>query len=147
MSLSAAIVASGAVPGLLAYVDGVPAGWVAIEPREAYSGLDRSRFLKRVDERPVWSVTCFFIARPARRRGLTVRLLRAATAYAATRGASMVEGYPIDRSGASVPAAFAWTGLAAAFRAAGFLEVARRSPTRPIMRRAVTLEDGDDDHE
>ena len=132
-----AIVASDAVPGLLAYVEGVPAGWCAIAPRDHYPGLARSRILSPVDERPVWSVTCFFIARSYRRRGLTVRLLLAAVEHARSRGAQVVEGYPHDAGEGELPPAFAWTGLAAAFRTAGFEEVARRSPKRPIMRHTV----------
>jgi GNAT superfamily N-acetyltransferase len=88
-----------------------------------------------VDDRPVWSVVCFFVARPHRRRGLTVRLLREACRYARARGASLLEGYPVEPVSGKTPDAFAWTGLASAFRAAGFVEVERRSPTRPIMRR------------
>ena len=74
------------------------------------------------------------MARPHRRRGVTVELLRAAAEHAARRGASILEGYPVEPSSGRLPDAFAWTGLASAFRRAGFEEVARRSPTRPIMR-------------
>jgi GNAT superfamily N-acetyltransferase len=131
------IVAGGETPGILAYVSGEPAGWCAIEPREHYPGLARSRTLQPVDEQPVWSVTCFFVARPHRRTGLSVKLLSAAVAYAGWRGAAVVEGYPVDPKSGATADVFAWTGLAAAFRKAGFREVARRSPTRPIMRREV----------
>jgi GNAT superfamily N-acetyltransferase len=132
-----ALVESGKVPGLLAYVDGEPAGWCALGPRESYPRLVRSRILKPVDEEPVWSVVCFFVDRPHRRRGMTVRLLRAAADHARERGASILEGYPVDPKGPELPDAFVWTGLAAAFRAAGFEEVARRSETRPVMRLAL----------
>jgi len=128
------IVRSGAEPGLLAYVDGEPAGWCAVAPRESYTRLARSRTLKPVDDRPAWSAACFYIAPPHRRRGLTVRLLREAVRFAAARGAKIIEGYPVDPSGKTADA-HAWHGLASAFRRAGFSEVARRSPTRPIMRR------------
>jgi GNAT superfamily N-acetyltransferase len=127
------IVASGDAPGLLAYAGGEPAGWCAIAPREAYLRLKGSRILKPIDNQPVWSVVCFFVAKPFRRRGVTVALLRAVTEYAKERGAAVVEGYPIDATG-TMPDMFAWTGLAPAFRNAGFDEVVRRSPTRPIMR-------------
>ncbi len=130
-----AIVESGLKPGILALVDGEPAGWCAVAPRADLPRLARSRILRPVDDQPVWSITCFFVARPFRRRGLSVRLLEAAVAHAAERGASVVEGYPVEPRTDSVPDAFAWYGLASAFRAAGFEEVARRSETRPIMRR------------
>jgi len=128
-------VASGKPPGLLAYVGGESVGWCALAPRETYRRIENSRTLARVDDRPVWSVVCFFIARPLRRRGLTVRLLREAARYARARGANILEGYPVEPTSGKTADAFAWTGLASAFRAAGFVEVERRSATRPIMRR------------
>ena len=128
------LVGGGAEPGLLAYVDGAPAGWIALAPREDYPLLSRSRILQPVDEKPVWSVVCFFVARAYRGRGLTVALLRKAAAYARRRGARRLEGYPVDPIKGKMPDTFAYYGLAAAFRQAGFREVARRSATRPIMR-------------
>ncbi len=128
------LIVGGAEPGLLAYVDGVPAGWMALAPREEYPLLSRSRILQPVDDKPVWSVVCFFVARAHRGHGLTVALLRKAAAYARRRGARMLEGYPVDPVKGKMPDTFAYYGLAAAFRQAGFREVARRSATRPIMR-------------
>ena len=131
------IVNSGEVPGLLAYTSedqNTPVGWCSVAPREAFPVLGRSRTLKPVDDQPVWSVVCFFIAKPYRRQGLTVQLLKAAVAYATQNGAKIVEGYPEDPKKEDVPEIFAFTGLVSAFRQAGFVEVARRSPTRPIMR-------------
>jgi len=127
------LVRSGAEPGVLAYADGEPVGWCAIAPRQQYSGLNRSRILKPVDAQPVWSVTCFFIARGLRRQGLSTKLLRAAVDFARARGAKIIEGYPHDTRKATADV-FVYTGLVSAFRKAGFKEVARRSKTRPIMR-------------
>ena len=124
-------------PGLLAYVGGEPAGWCALAPRQDYPGLGRSRLWKPLDDRPTWSVTCFFVARAHRRQGLTVRLLREAARYARTRGARILEGYPVEPKKGSAPDAWVYTGLAAAFRNAGFKEVARPSATRPLMRRIL----------
>ena len=132
-----ALVRSGECPGILAYAGGTPVGWCAVAAREATPALERSRILKRVDEKPVWSVTCFFIATPFRRRGVSVALLRAAAGHVARRGGRLIEGYPVETRRGRAPDAFVWTGLAAAFREAGFGEVARRSATRPIMRLAV----------
>jgi len=131
------LVEAGSPPGVLAYDGDLAVGWCAVGPREAYPVLERSRVLKRVDGRPVWSITCFFTARPYRRRGVSVGLLRAAARHVASQGGRLVEGYPVEPRAAALPDAFAWTGLASAFRAAGFRECARRSRTRPIMRRAV----------
>jgi len=131
-----ALVLAGPPPGILAYREGKAVGWCAIAPREDYGGLARSRVLAAVDAQAVWSVTCLFVAKPERRRGLSSGLLRAAAAYAKTQGARLVEGYPVEPD-QRLPDPFVWTGLASAFRAAGFVEVARRSKTRPIMRRAL----------
>ncbi|MGB3905086.1 MAG: GNAT family N-acetyltransferase [Anaerolineae bacterium] len=128
------IVDSGEVPGLLAYADGQPIGWCSVAPREAFPRLGRSRILKRVDDQPVWSAVCFFVDKSFRRRGIAVRLLGAAVEHAKKHGAKIVEGYPVEPRKASTPDAFAFTGLASAFRKAGFVEVLRRSDTRPIMR-------------
>ncbi|MCX6069971.1 MAG: GNAT family N-acetyltransferase [Chloroflexi bacterium] len=128
------LVSTGRVPGLIACVDGVPAGWVALAPREEYPLLSRSRILQPVDDTPVWSVVCFFTARAYRRQGVTEALLHQASGFAKRWGARWLEGYPVDPGRGSLPDTFAYHGLAAAFRRAGFREVARRSATRPIMR-------------
>ncbi len=131
------LVDAGAEPGILAYEGGEPVGWCALAPRASYGRLARSRILAPVDERPVWSVVCFFVDRRWRERGVSVALLEAAAAHARERGAELLEGYPVEPRKARAPAVFVYTGLAAAFRRAGFAEVARRSPTRPIMRREL----------
>jgi GNAT superfamily N-acetyltransferase len=132
------LVQAGPPPGILAYEGGEPVGWCAIAPRPEYPALGRSRVLAPVDDRPaVWSVTCFFVSRPFRRRGVTVQLLKAAVRHARDSGARIVEGYPVVSSTGSMPDAFAYTGLPSAYEKAGFTEVARRSPSRPIMRRVL----------
>jgi GNAT superfamily N-acetyltransferase len=128
------LVVDGRVPGMLAYVDGVPAAWCSIAPRRQFPTLENSRVMAPVDDAPVWSVVCFYVARRFRRQGLTGKLLVAATAYAHKRGARIVEGYPNDPQGKSSPDPWVFTGLVTAFKQSGFVEVARRSPTRPIMR-------------
>ncbi len=129
------LVAAGAPTGVLAYRDNEPVGWCAVAPRKDYVRLARSRVLKPVDDKPVWSVTCFYVAKAHRRSGLTEQLLRAAVEYARKRKGKTVEGYPQDPRRRVLPDAFAYAGFVSAFRRAGFQEVARRSPGRPIMRR------------
>lgn len=132
------IVDGGSVPGLLAYVDDQPAGWVSVAPREEFSSLERSHVLKKLDDRPVWSIVCFFVSRSHRRQGLSRALIRAAVDYAADRGATLVEGYPVERApGGKFSTAEAFPGSPATFEREGFREVTRRSPRRPIMRRGV----------
>lgn len=131
------IVDSGEVPGLLAYANGQPVAWCSVAPRERFGSLERSRTLKRVDDRPVWSVVCFFVAEPFRGQGLMTKLLRAAVAYAGNQGAKIVEGYPVE-GGRMLPGGTrAYVGIVSAFRSAGFVEVLRRSPRQPIMRYSV----------
>lgn len=128
------IVRSGGVPGLLAYSGDEAVGWIALEPRDRYPRLARSRVLKPVDEQPVWSITCFYTRRDFRRKGVTLALLKAAIAHVRKNRGKIVEGYPIEPKGGKLPSTSAYTGLASVFRSAGFKEVARRSPTRPIFR-------------
>ncbi|HET7144410.1 MAG TPA: GNAT family N-acetyltransferase [Anaerolineales bacterium] len=127
------IVDSKIVPGLLAYSEGYPVGWIAVEPRSAYPKLAHSRTLKPVDDQEVWSITCFFVEKKHRHKGITVELLKAATGYVKSRGGKIVEGYPVDVK-KEEPAPFVFTGTAVAFVQAGFQEVGRNSPTRPIFR-------------
>lgn len=124
-------------PGVLAYAGDEPVGWCAVAPRQVYVALERSRVLKPIDDQPVWSVSCLFIARPWRRCGIASRLLDAAAKFAKSRGAKIVEGYPVEPYSDKIPDAFAWTGLPASFERAKFVEVARPSRTRPIMRRKL----------
>jgi GNAT superfamily N-acetyltransferase len=130
------LVAGGAVPGLLAYAGREPVGWCAIAPRDEYPRLGRSRTLAPVDDRAVWSITCFFVRRGWRGKGVTRALVDAAVEHVRKRGGRLVEAYPVDPRGATADA-WLYTGLASTFLRAGFREVARRSPTRPIVRKAV----------
>jgi GNAT superfamily N-acetyltransferase len=131
------LIEAGEISGLLAYADGQPVAWCALAPRECYPALERSRILKKVDDKPVWSVVCFFVGKAFRGQGLTAALLRAAVLYAQQHGAQIVEGYPVDPKNPRMPDVFAFTGLVSAFRQAGFVEVLRRSETRPIMRYVI----------
>jgi GNAT superfamily N-acetyltransferase len=127
------IVDSKVVPGLIAYAEGYPVGWVAVEPRSAYPKLAHSRVLLPVDDQEVWSITCFFVAKDYRRKGVTIELIKAAVNHVKKEGGKIVEGYPVETSD-NMPAPFIYTGTASAFQKAGFKEVARNAPTRPIFR-------------
>jgi GNAT superfamily N-acetyltransferase len=133
-----AIVAAGVEPGLLAYRGREAIGWLSVAPRADFSGLARSRLMKPLDDEPVWSVTCLFVHKDHRRTGVSAALLRAAIAHVRRRGGRIVEGYPQEPKHGAMADVFAWTGIASAFRAAGFTEVARPAPTRPVMRAATT---------
>lgn len=130
-------VMSEGAPGLLAYDGGTPVGWCSVAPRAAFPRLESSRNFQPVDETPVWCVTCFFVAKTHRGQGIAAALLDAACGFAQERGASVLEGYPVDPKGARDTRWFAWTGYQPAFERVGFVEAARRSPKRPVMRKAL----------
>jgi len=132
------IVDSGQVPGILAYSNNEPIGWCSVGPRESFPTLERSRVLKRVDDKPVWSIVCFYVNKQFRRKGLTVALAKAAINHAKAQGAQIVEGYPVKPKAGKTPDPFAYTGLVSSFRNAGFTEIVRPSETRLIMRYAIS---------
>ena len=134
------IITTGHEPGILAYDGDQPVGWCAIAPREAYSRLERSRLLQRVNDQPVWSIVCFYIARKYRRQGVTKGLIAAAIEFARSHGARIVEAYPVDPKRERIESGAAYTGLASTFKSLGFVEVARRSETRPVMRYVMSDE-------
>lgn len=131
-------IASGRRTGILAYRDGEPVGWCSIGPREDFPLLETSDLLARVDDRAVWSITCLFVARRARRQGVSVPLIQGAVAYAAGNHADIVEAYPVVPLKDPMPVAAAMTGIYSAFKKAGFTEVLRRVDIRPIMRFEIT---------
>jgi GNAT superfamily N-acetyltransferase len=129
-------------PGLIAYRDGEPIGWVSLGPREDYQRIEHSVVLKRVDDRPVWSIVCFVVSRRARGQGVAHALLEAAIDYARDHGAKLLEAYPVDTGGERISSATAFKGTLSMFERAGFEVVARRqfnrtSPVRPIVRRRI----------
>lgn len=132
-----AAVRQGPPPGLLACEGELAVGWRQLTPRDVLPWLDRTRVLQPVDELPVWSLSCFYVRRGYRRRGVMSALIAAAVSAAKNAGAPALEAYPVDTD---VPESSAnvFTGTAAAFARAGFRTVARRSPTRPIMRHDLT---------
>lgn len=129
-----AIVTSGQIPGILAYSQTQPVAWCSVAPREAYPALERSRILKKIDDEPVWSISCLFVHKTYRKKGVSLNLLAAAIDYVTQQGGKIVEGYPVEPKKDKIADVFAWTGLASAFKKAGFIECERRSETRPIMR-------------
>lgn len=124
-------------PGVLAYAGSLPAGWCAVAPRAEHSRLAASRNLAPVDDTPVWSITCFVVAKRFRRQGLMRALIDGASAFAAAHGARCVEAYPLDAA-RKLSSGELYVGRLSTFRAAGFVEVLRRAPTRPIVRRDVS---------
>jgi GNAT superfamily N-acetyltransferase len=129
-----AIVASGEVPGLLAYAGGEPVGWCSVAPRDSYPSLNRSPVLKKLDDRPVWSIVCFYVDKEHRSQGLTLELIRAAIEYVRGQGGRIVEAYPSQPKGQRLPPVSSYMGFPALFEQAGFIECARPSPSKVMMR-------------
>jgi len=129
----------GPAPGVLAYSDeGEPVGWCAVAPRAEYDYFTRTTSLQAVDDHPVWAVTCFFVRKDMRRKGVAAGLLNAAADFVKANGGTMIEGYPTRPKKGAMPDTFAWTGLPQSFVAAGFERVSTGG-ARDIMRRALVV--------
>jgi len=130
--------ASETTSGLVAYVDEEPAGWCAVEPRTAYTGLVRNNrvpWLNRAEDKAddsVWAVTCLFARAGFRRRGISRALVRAAVDFARERSARAIEGYPMTTT--EVISEELHVGTRGVFAAAGFTEVSRPTLRRVVMR-------------
>ncbi|MCT9821193.1 GNAT family N-acetyltransferase [Microbacterium sp. W1N] len=126
---------------LIAYVDGEPAGWVKVAPRPAQPRLERTRSVhaspEPLDDASVWAVSCFVVRKEHRRQGLGGALLDAAVAHARDHGARIIEGYPVDTAAKRATSNELFHGALTTFLGAGFREVARPTPTRPIVSLAV----------
>ncbi len=133
-----ALVVEGLEPGLLAYREGTPVGWCAVGPRERYARFmsPRSTLYRRIDDAPTWVINCFFIHREHRNSGVATALLAAAIDFARERGATMLEGYPIDREDQNHSHATLFVGALSMFLDSGFEEVSRVRK-RPLVRRTV----------
>ncbi len=120
--------------GLLGIYQGQAVGWMAFAPRAHYPKLARSRVHKPIDDRPVWSVTCFFIRKDFRRMGVSVAMLKGLIDYAREQKIEVIEAYPTVPTQDVLPDSFAWIGLYKSFEKAGFRVVDRTSKSRPMVR-------------
>jgi len=127
------LVHSGVEPGLIAYADGVSAGWVALAPRERYPRLSTSKLMAPVDDQPVWVIICFFIHRNYRHQGLMEKLLAAAIDYARGKDVKILEAFPLEVEG-KISSVNLFTGKASVFYKQGFEQVALRD-YRPVLRK------------
>ncbi len=126
-------VEAGEFIGLVGYRDGAPVGWISFGPREHYRKLVRSPVMKAVDDEPVWSVICFVVPSAQRGTGVAHALLDGAIAYAKQKKVRLLEAYPVDKRG-ELDDDELWFGTKSMFDRAGFVEVARRKPARPVVR-------------
>ena len=130
----ARIAGSGPAPGLLAFDGEAAVGWCELAPRADLDWLATGRNFRPVDDLPVWSVPCFYVRRTHRRQGVMGALIEHAAGVATAAGAPALEAYPVDTA---VPGHTRnlFPGVASAFAEHGFTVVARRQPSRPVMRR------------
>jgi len=125
------VVKNGPPPGLLALNGDLPVGWCQLTPRESLPWLDQTWRLKRVDDVPVWSLSCLYVRKGYRKRGVTTALIKAALQAARQAGAPALEAYPLD---ANLSPSSTGTGFVSTFERLGFKTVARHVAPRPIMR-------------
>lgn len=125
--------------GVLGYIDGNPIGWCSVAPRESYPRLERSKTIRRIDDKRTWSVVCFFLKRSFRRGKHSLALLKGAVAYAKDQSAEVVEGYPvepaIDKNGnLNYDVSYRFMGYVSTYKKAGFKDVTPKDSSRVIMR-------------
>ena len=125
------VVKNGPPPGLLALNGDLPVGWCQLTPRDALPWLDQTWRLKRVDDVPVWSLSCLYVRKGYRKRGVTAALIKAALQAARHAGAPALEAYPLD---AILSPSSTGTGFVSTFERLGFKTIARHVAPRPIMR-------------
>ena len=128
------LVMQGRPTGILGFYEEQPIAWCAFSPREDFIRLARSKMHKRIDQLPVWSITCFFVDKSFRRHGVSVALLKGVISHAREKGIKVIEAYPAIPAKEHLPDSSLWAGLHSAFEKAGFEIVDRTSPNRPMVR-------------
>ena len=128
------LIKSGKPPGIIGYFEKKPVAWCCVGLREDFSKLERSRTLKPIDDKLVWSILCLFVSKSFRNAGLSSQVVEAAADYAFSKGAVIVEGYPYETGKKKWADPFVFTGLASSFKKAGFKVVSKPSKSRQIVR-------------
>ena len=129
-----AVVDAGPPPGLLAFEGERAVGWCQLTPRDGLPWLEKTPTLARVDDAPAWCISCFYVRKGYRKKGVTAALIREAVKIARKAGTPALEAYPLD---AGLTASASFTGYLSTFERLGFAEVARRAPPRPILRKRL----------
>ena len=131
------IVCKSGHTGLIALYKKDPIGWIAFAPREEYQKIEKSRTLKRIDDKPVWSITCFFIRKEFRRMGVSQMMIKKVIEFARTQHIHTLEAYPAVPYDGKVPPPFLWVGVLSAFLKNGFKIVRQSSKSRAMVRREI----------
>lgn len=128
------LVNKGLPQGLIASMNKQPVGWIAMAPREDYMKVENSRVFKRIDEKPVWSITCFFVRKDLRHNGLSQQLIKGAVDFAKKKKIKTLEAYPAIPYNEKVPHPFLWVGVLSSFIKNGFEIVRQQSKSRAMVR-------------
>ncbi len=128
------IVQAGVTPGILLYEAAAPIGWCSVAPRRQFGALNRSPILKPVDDLEVWSLVCFYVGRDHRGSGTMEKLIRGAIDHVRQNGGAVLEAYPTVPRRGELPPVSSFMGIPSVFERLGFVEVARPSEARVIMR-------------
>ena len=128
------LVDKGMPQGLIASMNSEPVGWIAMAPREYYMKLENSRVVKPVDDKPVWSITCFYIKKEFRHKGLSQQLIKGAVDFAKKKKIKTLEAYPAIPYAEKVPHPFLWVGVLSSFIRNGFTIVRQHSKSRAMVR-------------
>ena len=135
--LAKKLVNKGRPVGLIASLGEQPVGWIALAPREDYMKLENSRSFKPIDDKPVWSITCFFVKKECRHQGLSNQLIKGAVAFARKKKIKVLEAYPAIPYADNVPHPFLWVGVLSSFEKNGFEVVRQSSKSRAMVRLEV----------
>ena len=128
------VVKKGPPPGLLVFDGDIAVGWVQVTPRARLPKLATARFTRAIDDAPVWSVSCFFVRKGYRGKGVSKALIDAAIGFAKKNKAPALEAYPVKTNGEKVSRPNMYTGSASSFEKAGFRTIGAHAAHRPIMR-------------
>ena len=129
------LVNAGKPLGIIAFKNNIPIGWCSVSPRQTFPRLENSKLLKRLDDIPVWSITCLFIKKEFRRKKISSLIIYEAVNYAFQKGATVVEAYPVIPKKKLMPDVFAFTGIPSAYKKAGFILAHQPNKNRMIMRK------------
>lgn len=128
------LVHKGMPQGLIASMNNDPVGWIAMAPREDYIKIENSRVFKRIDDKQIWSITCFFIKKEFRHKGLSQQLIKGAVDFAKKKKIKTLEAYPAIPYSEKVPSPFLWVGVLSSFIKNGFRIVQQNSKSRAMVR-------------
>jgi GNAT superfamily N-acetyltransferase len=124
--------------GLMAVYENKAIGWMALAPREDYTKIEKARSLKRIDDKPVWSITCFFVKKEFRKMGISQMMIKAVIAYAKKNNIETLEAYPAIPYDDKMPAPFLWIGVLSSFKKNGFKVVQQNGKSRAMVRKEVS---------